>query len=1291
MSFETIFQDSGDTWSPRTPLDQTLVPYFAKSISDRQIEIEWIYGSHPINDTLQKSDFLRLLKRLRSDYPFIGERNSLDIRRQYINRQGRKGIGNVRCTIEGVSDIRTYCKENSIEGLKNISFLKKQLYKDPKRSIDAYKRIIDTEYNFRINMKTEIELSDEDREVSLFRKDLRDALKSYRYKKRYSFCTPDGLFRIDLTALKECPYDPKIRMSQVFRSFADANLLKMDETFELEVEYVGSNETKGGYPIDHYIKSIRSKKKVSDHFQSTTKPHYFNIFSELANVEYEAIEKKALPAPFGEFEGEMVLLEYRDRLFPSKADIITLNPEDDISYKYWDESGFEPLLDMISDTGRHLYFKGIDYHTRGSYDNAPLTDYAIFEITPPLTKEDRETYFGDDAIDTISVPLIEISDTSESKELTEPINLELQEGLAKYSDYLTYYDQIKESQAKDKEMSESVRSAKLIVEAVVERFSAVIIPLLQDIRQTKRLLKKSTKDRILQNYFRLTNQDIDPSNQYKTRGRFVGPNPVPISRNELNPENPHTIYKGFAVTEKADGVRAELYIDTIGEAYLITQKLDVLSTGWTFQDITEEWLFDGEYITEDKNGAPIDNYMIFDIYYGGKDGDVYKLPWKRLPKDSGDKSGDYSGDDSGQVKSRNEALQLFQSMYDSIKGDPNDHDIMTIGFKKYYEGPDSLKRSKKTNDYLNLNVIGKHSRKILMNDREDDGYGYRVDGLIYLPLYYPVGASSETSQANLNGPWVVNYKWKPPEENTIDFEVVTVKESYQGRPRDKITSISGVNGTEVCKQVTLKVLYDMKRDPNYDYTGQVAFRLRQKPIQTIPFQEMSQAICNIPLTNGKLLCVRDKTQINDGMIIEMGYDGQRPEGSQWIPLRHRWDKVKPQLFLHANQIWSTIQNPVTEDMIEGQVPEMERSQETTPSEDSYYLKDSRTKTRDQSLRVFHNYVKHKLIDCVASVGHKISIMDTSIGRGGDIQKYLRSSKNLEFLLALDLSSDINIAAKRYYNERLHSNRGDTYALFIQYDTSLNLRTGAGLCGPHVDRNKQLVDILYGNDKRISKDLRTIVPLYKNRATRGFDVISSQFSFHYYLKDEDTFRSYLQNISENCKPHGYFIGTCYDGMKVFQTLRDSQDGSIEMRDDLGNIVYRINKAYDDTIGDFQYEADQKSKCFGQKIDVYMNSIGHTITEYLVNFEMVIDIMKEYRFRLATPKSKNCSGIFDSREHTYKQGLGGFEQIQESLQNRSTHDKELKNYYSEALDLFKPENAPLRTLTNLNNWFIFEKIA
>ena len=83
----------------------------------------------------------------------ISETNSLDINRQYTNRRGKTGIGNVRCTIEGVQDIRSYCKTNSIEGIPNLQFIKKQIYKDHKNPTHSYDPIINRDYNYRINAK----------------------------------------------------------------------------------------------------------------------------------------------------------------------------------------------------------------------------------------------------------------------------------------------------------------------------------------------------------------------------------------------------------------------------------------------------------------------------------------------------------------------------------------------------------------------------------------------------------------------------------------------------------------------------------------------------------------------------------------------------------------------------------------------------------------------------------------------------------------------------------------------------------------------------------------------------------------------------------------------------------------------------------------------------------------------------------------------------------------------------------------------------------------------------------
>ena len=185
----------------------------------------------------------------------------------------------------------------------------------------------------------------------------------------------------------------------------------------------------------------------------------------------------------------------------------------------------------------------------------------------------------------------------------------------------------------------------------------------------------------------------------------------------------------------------------------------------------------------------------------------------------------------------------------------------------------------------------------------------------------------------------------------------------------------------------------------------------------------------------------------------------------------------------------------------------------------------------------------------------------------------------------------------------------------------------------------MLDILYNRQKALPKELRPLVSKYKGLCKKGFDIISSQFSIHYYFKDELTLRTYIQNISENIKKGGYFIGTCYDGMKIFQKFKTGSDSEkFEMVDEFNNKVFSITKKYE--LEDFGYSKDNIENLFGQEIDVYMNSIGQTITEYLVNFQLLIDIMKEYDLVLAKPvMKKDYKGFFDNENYSYMDGLGG----------------------------------------------------
>ena len=58
---------------------------------------------------------------------------------------------------------------------------------------------------------------------------------------------------------------------------------------------------------------------------------------------------------------------------------------------------------------------------------------------------------------------------------------------------------------------------------------------------------------------------------------------------------------------------------------------------------------------------------------------------------------------------------------------------------------------------------------------------------------------------------------------------------------------------------------------------------------------------------------------------------------------------------------------------------------------------------------------------------------------------------------------------------------------------------------------------------------------------------------------------------------------------------------------------ISKKYDLENFDKDYLISN-DKLFGNEIDVYMESIGQKITEYLVNFEYFIEVMEKNNFKL-----------------------------------------------------------------------------
>ena len=829
---------------------------------------------------------------------------------------------------------------------------------------------------------------------------------------------------------------------------------------------------------------------------------------------------------------------------------------------------------------------------------------------------------------------------------------------------------------------ESLISEEQII-SVIDQYNSVLYDLNSYLTKSLVLIKISDKEEILNEYLKLTNQ---PLNGYK---QFMAPNPITIDFNQLNIEFTGNILQNYLVTEKADGDRYLLFIlETKG--YLINSKWEILDIGITF-DLEGTWLLDGEYIIKDKDQKDINLYMIFDVYFANNK-PVHKEPYISIKKS----------------KSRAEEIEIFRKSMGNMKyiDDLNIDKRLRIYIKNYEKGSTKIEPVGSVNFEKNKKILSK-SKKILELSNKN-GYEYKIDGLIFLPSNLPVKATYEWKPGSeapelIGGKWPLNYKWKPEEENTIDFQVRIETEQIKSMKRDIIYPYKEYdeNGLEIFgnyKNIKLFVFYKESDDNHSDicmkmltekYKGDRNDRKKFTP----PYETIDYGITNIPLKKDKIICERDGNELRNNDIVEMRYNKDWEKdgnGFKWTPLRLRRDKESPQHFKAANNIWKTIKTPITKKMIMGDIDleNIEKEVDILGATDDYYQESEKETPYTKPLRRFHNYIKSKLIGGIGSsneLPENKKILDTSIGRGGDINKFSNPEINCSFIFGLDISP-VEVACNRYYFDK---KQDKMKAVFIRYDTSKNIKDQEGIEnwgeGHHgLEFSKNMLNILYNkNIDSLDTKYMKIDKKYNGLAENGFNLISSQFSIHYYFKNEETLDGYLKNIRDNCKKGGYFIGTCYDGNRVFERLKS--DKPFEYTDELGNIIYKIEKKYD--MDNFTYNGDGDSEnVLGKEINVYMDSIGKDISEYLVNFEYFIEKMKQYGFEPHKPRMKfKYNRIIDS-------SIGSFESIKDKipdLMKDETGDNLLKSkQFNDATKIL--DNPELLELTNMNNYFIFKKI-
>ena len=760
---------------------------------------------------------------------------------------------------------------------------------------------------------------------------------------------------------------------------------------------------------------------------------------------------------------------------------------------------------------------------------------------------------------------------------------------------------------------------------------------------------------------------IVDKNKNISNSNFIGPSSVTLQLKNVTsvPMGAPNIRSNYTVTDKADGERRMLFINNDGKIYLISGSMKIMFTGAICKDDDLfNTLIDGELILHDKKENFINYFAAFDIYFANN------RNCRNNPFMVNSSSSSSSSSSSLLSTCRYAILiDVITKLKNNLNFVVANANQITFQVKEFYSSD-------------NINIF--EACNIILSKSENNGFVYLIDGLILTPTLLAVGATNDNDNS---GPlrkitWQNSFKWKPASFNTVDFLVRTKKTPTN---QDLITPIfedgqdmESVDQLKQYKTLILQCGYDISKNgyinPCKDIIdGNIEMKSSKQyyPEQFYPSNpyDTSAGICNIMLTLNAIDDLQIFTEggevILDNTIVEFRYDDSLEKTWKWIPIKVRYDKTSElrqgyknygNSYEVANSNWYSIHHPIDANMIRsGNINDNYNDEDTN---DIYY-NNTTSSNNTQGLRDFHNlYVKKWLIQSVSNKNS--TLIDYACGKGGDLPKWINSK--LGFIFGIDYSKDnienrINGACARLLSSK-QSNTNTPDALFVTGNSTENIMNGKAFFD---DMGRNIKDVIFGLDNiKIGKG---VDPHY-NQCKNGFDISSCQFAIHYFFENLLTFHGFMRNIAQCTKLEGYFIGTTYDGLKVFNSLK--ADGLFEVYKD-GNQICKIVRNYEkDTFDD-----DETS--LGYRIDVFQESINQSIPEYLVNFNYLRRIMTSYGFRAATPaetRTKTRDGIIDFKTL--------FADMKTEIYNG-------RNDYRNAGDMDINEQK----ISFLNNCFVFKK--
>jgi len=605
--------------------------------------------------------------------------------------------------------------------------------------------------------------------------------------------------------------------------------------------------------------------------------------------------------------------------------------------------------------------------------------------------------------------------------------------------------------------------------------------------------------------------------------RFIGPNTVTLQHTNLTrtrtatkvqaeddelaaEDNPYSIHSNYVVTDKADGLRKMLYVGPTGKVYFVTSKLGIEFTGCVCEPL-KQTLLDGEFVETDSDGKTLNLYATFDAYFiNGKDIRLLKFASRKEPLDR--------------------AVELLVPVFK-----------YRITVKSFFSAPSIFEACRAC---LGASVP------------------YHTDGLIFTPADFGVGLTdSQKVLARGTNTWDMNFKWKPLEQNTIDFKVLPKNDMLELR----------ITGSAQNWDDPFKAILMQDTPCPRSKRGLRLFMTEEDPTSY--------------LTTVPSMRTEEGDPIDAGMVLECRYDVQKPPYFRWIPQRVRWDKELPNAFATAHNNWQTIQRPITRGMITG---------EEALDNREYYVGN---KTAMKAIRLFHRHVKREVLKKACKAGD--NLIDFAVGVAGDLHTW--RELRLQFVFGLDLSFD-NIHNKRdgacvryLTSTRVNSS---LYCIFVVANTTKPVKTGEACAGAE---DRLVTRAVLGQGSKKDVEMYANVSMHYRTP---FQVAAMMFAVHYVFESQTSLLQFVRNVAESIVTGGRFVGTTWNGEAVFDALKDVERGGMLA---LGDVT--IVKQYESS----EFTGDESS--LGYAIDVSQSTFNQN-REYLVHFGYFEQLMNRCGF-------------------------------------------------------------------------------